>query len=58
MAEIFLIIIGIGYLIYKVAFGVPKDIKKLEDKVDLLKLHLQEIELKLNQIDKKLDRNE
>lgn len=54
MTEIFLIILGIGYLIYKIAFRVPKDVKKLEDKIDMLKLHLQEIELKLNQIDKKV----
>jgi hypothetical protein len=56
MVEVFLIILGIGYLIYRVAFRVPKDIKKLEDKVDMLNLHLQEIELKLNQLDIKLDR--
>lgn len=56
MAETILIILGICYLIYRVAFGVPKDIKKLEDKVDILKLHLQEIGLKLDQLDKKLDK--
>ncbi|MCG8538374.1 MAG: hypothetical protein MJA82_00350 [Clostridia bacterium] len=50
-----LIIFLIGYLIYKVTFQVPRDIKKLGDKIDILKLHLQEIELKLNQLDKKLD---
>lgn len=55
MAETSLIILGILYLIYRVAFQVPKDIKKLEDKVDMLKLYLQEVELKLNQIDNKLD---
>lgn len=58
MAEIFLIILGIGYLIYRVAFQVPKDIKRLEDKIDMLKLHLQEIEIKLNQLDKKLDKKQ
>jgi hypothetical protein len=56
MTETFLIILGIIYLVYKVAFGVPKDIKKLESKVDNLQLHLKEIELKLIQLDKKLDK--
>ena len=51
------IILGICYLIYRVTFGISKDIKKVEDKTDMLKLHLQEIELKLNQIDKKLNNN-
>jgi hypothetical protein len=58
MAELFLIIMGIGYLIYRIAFQVPKDIKKLEDKIDMLKLHLKEIEIKLNQVDKKLDKKQ
>ncbi|SKA98274.1 hypothetical protein SAMN05443428_12812 [Caloramator quimbayensis] len=49
MAEIVLIILGIIYLIYKVAFKVPKDIKRLESKIDNLQLHLKEIELKLSQ---------
>ena len=56
MAEIFLILLGIGYLIYRVAFGVPKDIKKLEEKIDMQTLDLKEIELKLNLLDKKLDK--
>lgn len=47
-----LILLGIAFFIYRVAFEVPREIKKLEDKIDILKLHLQEIELKLNQIDK------
>lgn len=56
MAETLLIILGIIYLVYKVAFEVPKYIKKLEFKVDNLQLHLKEIELKLSQLDKKLDK--
>lgn len=53
MVETLLIILGIIYLIYKVAFEVPKDIKRLESKVDNLQLHLKEIELKLNELNKK-----
>lgn len=53
MVETLLIILGIIYLIYKVAFEVPKDIKKLESKVDNLQLNLKEIELKLNELNKK-----
>lgn len=37
-----LIILVIIFLIYRVAFEVPKEIKKLEDKIDILKLHLQD----------------
>ncbi|MCG8400781.1 MAG: hypothetical protein MJA84_04200 [Firmicutes bacterium] len=56
MTETFLILLGFGYLIYRVAFVIPKDIKRTEDKIDMLKLHLEEIKLTLNEINKKLDR--
>jgi predicted Holliday junction resolvase-like endonuclease len=52
-----LIIIAVLFLIYRVAFEVPKDIKNLENKIDMLKFHLHEIELKLTQLDKKIDNN-
>lgn len=55
MVEIFLVLLGVGYLIYRVAFEIPKQIKATEEKVDILKLHLQEIKLTLNEISKKLD---
>ena len=55
MVLMVLIIFFIGYLIYKVIFEIPRDIKKLGDKIYMLKLHQQEIELKLNQLDKKQD---
>ena len=58
MTEMFLLVFGFCYLIYIVAIKVPKDIKKVEDKVDLLLLHIKEIELKLNQINKKMDHKE
>jgi cell division protein FtsL len=56
--EIFVILVGIAilYLIYKAAYVVPNDIKRIESKVDNLQLHLKEIELKLSQIDKKIDK--
>ncbi|WP_156936341.1 hypothetical protein [Clostridiisalibacter paucivorans] len=50
MTLTFLILFGVCYLIYKVAFEIPKNINNIEDKIDILKLHLQEIELKLNKI--------
>lgn len=50
MTEIFLLVLAICYLIYRIVFEVPKSIKKLEDKIDLLNLQLQKIEAKLNQI--------
>lgn len=56
MAETFLILLGVGYLIYRAAFAIPKDIKRTEDKVDMLKLHIEEIKLTLNEINKKIDR--
>ncbi|MPN38245.1 hypothetical protein SDC9_185769 [bioreactor metagenome] len=58
MAEMFVIILVIIYLVYIVAFEVPKDIKKLETKVDSLHLSLKEIEIKLVQLDKKLDQKQ
>ena len=53
--ELVVMLIGIliFYLIYKAAYVVPNDLKRIESKVDNLKLHLQEIELKLSQLDKK-----
>jgi hypothetical protein len=56
MAEVFLILLVIGYFIYRVTFEAPKGINKLEDEIELVNLHLQEIELKLNQLDRKLDK--
>ena len=52
MGELFLILLLCSYIIYRVAFVVPKDIRRVEEKIDMLKLHLQEIELKLNEINK------
>ncbi|MCY6372641.1 hypothetical protein [Clostridium ganghwense] len=52
MAETLLIILGIGYLIYRVTFGISKDIKRVEGKIDMLNLHLKEMEMKLNQLEK------
>jgi cell division protein FtsL len=56
--QIFILIIGIAiiYLIYKAAYVVPNDIKRIESKVDNLQLHLKEIGLKLSQLDKKIDK--
>ena len=50
-----LIMSGIIFLIYKVAFGIPNQINNLESRVDTLHLQLKEIQIKLNQMDKKLD---
>jgi hypothetical protein len=55
MAETFLLVLGFCYFIYISAIKVPKDIKKVEDKVDLLQLQLKEINLKLSQMNKKKD---
>lgn len=57
MEEITLILLGVGYLVYKIAFKVPKDIKKLDEKIDMLNLHLKEIEIKLSQLDEKIDKS-
>ncbi|MCT4563980.1 MAG: hypothetical protein N4A68_06615 [Maledivibacter sp.] len=50
MMEIFLMLLGFGYLIYKIAIEIPRDIKRVEEKVDILKLHLQEISIKMDKI--------
>lgn len=40
-----ILLISIGFIFYEVFFEIPKRFKKLDDKMDLLKLHLMEIEL-------------
>lgn len=50
MTEIFLLLLGFGYLIYKITIEIPRDIKRVEEKVDILKLHLQEISIKIDKI--------
>ena len=55
MAETILMILGILYLVYRVAFGVSKDIRRVEQKVDGLRLHLDAIELQLSRLDKNLN---
>jgi hypothetical protein len=57
VTETFIILLLIGYFIYRVAFEVPKDINKIHDEIDRVNLHLREIEIILNQIDNKLDNN-
>lgn len=52
-----LILLFIIFLIYRIAFEVPNDIKNLENKIDILKLHLHEIELKITDLDKKIDKS-
>ncbi|EYE87752.1 hypothetical protein Q428_11705 [Fervidicella metallireducens AeB] len=54
MAFWFLILLVILLLIYQVVFVIPKSIVKLEEKIDILRLHMQEIEIRLNEIDKKI----
>jgi predicted nuclease with TOPRIM domain len=39
-----------------IKFEVPNYINKLEYEFDMVNLHLKEIELKLNQLDEKLDK--
>lgn len=51
-----LLIMGIGYLVYRIAFQVPKDIKRTEEKIDMLELQLKEINIELNEISEKLQK--
>ncbi len=53
MEVIFLLVFVLCYFIYIVAVKVPKNIKKVEDKVDLLQLQLKEMNHNLSQISKK-----
>ncbi len=57
MTETFIVFLLVGYFIYRVAFEVPKGINKIHDEIDMVNLHLGEIEIILNQIDNKLDTN-
>ncbi|AKL95130.1 hypothetical protein CACET_c16810 [Clostridium aceticum] len=51
-----LLLMGIGYIIYKVAFQVPKQIERNEEKIDMLKLQLKEMHIKLDKIIETLDK--
>lgn len=55
MEQIFFALIVLGLFIHRVAFHVPKEIKKLEENVDGLKLQLREIQMKLDDIYEKLE---
>lgn len=55
MAELFILLLMAGYFIYIVAIKVPNDIRKVENKIDTLQLYIQEIEINLSRIDKKID---
>lgn len=55
MGQLFLILSVVGYLIYRIAFEVPKNVKKTEEKIDALKTQMRRLEIQLKEIDKKLD---
>lgn len=57
VAETFIIFLLISYFIYIVAFEVPKEINKIQDEIHMVNLHLQKMELILNEIDNKLNNN-
>lgn len=47
MFEIVLLLLLTIYLIYIIVFQIPRNIKKMEDKIDRLSLQIKEINLKL-----------
>ena len=55
MAELFLALLLIGYLLYIIAFRIPNLMKKTEEKIDILKLNIHEVQIRLNEISRKLD---
>lgn len=50
-----LIILLIIYIIYQVTIGIPSQLKKTDEKIEMLKLNFKEINIKLNEINQKLD---
>jgi len=52
MELIFLIVLIC--VIYQIFWGIPNQIKRNEEKIEILKLHLKEINIKLDQISDKL----
>lgn len=47
MLEIILILFIAAYLVYTIAFQIPRRLQKMEDKIDSLSMQLKEINLKL-----------
>lgn len=52
MELIFLIVLS--GVIYQIFWGIPSQINRNEEKIEILKLHLKEINIKLDQINDKL----
>ncbi|QUH26009.1 hypothetical protein [Serpentinicella alkaliphila] len=55
MAEIFLALLVAVYIFYIVAFQIPNQIKSIEEKIDILKLNIHEVQIRINEISRKLD---
>ena len=55
MVELFLAFLLVAYLFYIIAFRIPNQMKKTEEKIDILKLNIQEVQIRINEISKKLD---
>ncbi|WIV11290.1 hypothetical protein [Proteiniborus sp. MB09-C3] len=47
MFEIILILFVAAYLVYTIAFQIPRRLQKMENKMDSLSMQLKEINLKL-----------
>jgi hypothetical protein len=43
------------YLIHQITFGIPEQIRGMDEKMEMLKLHFKEVNIKLDEISKKLD---
>lgn len=55
MEIIFIIGVTIIYLIYKIGFEAPKNLKRIENQIDTLNLNVKEIEYRLIQIQDTLE---
>jgi len=42
---------------YQMFWGIPKQIQQMDEKIEMLKFHFKEVNLKLDQVSEKLNEN-
>ena len=55
MAETFLIILALGYALFIMIIVVPMRIRKVDEKMELLKFQIQQLDAKMEKMIKKRD---
>lgn len=50
------VVVLVIYLIYRIAFILPREISKSNESIELLRQQVREVSMKLNEINEKLDK--